>query len=135
MARDLSSPPGKGLDLPQVKLWSAEIVSALVTLHDMNIIHRDLKPENILIDQEGHVVLADFGSSRVLKPPDYTVHGQDGTRNFMVMFEMKTGRVLFDMDDDSLRSNEKISNWLMKKSALLNFERLGVHEPELGKLL
>lgn len=30
-------------------------------MHSRGVIHRDIKPENILIDNEGHIVVADFG--------------------------------------------------------------------------
>ncbi|KAH0788257.1 AGC family protein kinase [Histomonas meleagridis] len=48
----------------QIKLWLAEIVIALKTLHKIGVIYRDLKPENILIDVKGHIKLADFGLSK-----------------------------------------------------------------------
>lgn len=41
--------------------YSAELASGLGFLHGHNIIYRDLKPENILIDNQGHIMLTDFG--------------------------------------------------------------------------
>lgn len=45
------------------RFYSAQIVMAISTLHNMGYIHRDIKPDNILLDKYGHARLADFGSS------------------------------------------------------------------------
>lgn len=50
-----------------VRLYVAEIVLGLEDLHRHKIIYRDLKPENILLNRDGHVCLADFGLSKILK--------------------------------------------------------------------
>jgi serine/threonine protein kinase len=56
-----------------VKLYSAEIVSALEYMFSKGIIHRDLKPENILLAEDYHIKIVrisfilllqiDFGDS------------------------------------------------------------------------
>jgi serine/threonine-protein kinase Psk1 len=46
--------------------YLAEMVLALSHLHDtVGVVYRDLKPENILLDAEGHLLLTDFGLSKV----------------------------------------------------------------------
>ncbi|MFC1560959.1 protein kinase [Candidatus Latescibacterota bacterium] len=49
------------LPVENIVLWGSEICSALSYAHKNDVIHRDLKPENIMIDQNGRVVVMDFG--------------------------------------------------------------------------
>ncbi|KAM6932761.1 ribosomal protein S6 kinase-related protein-like [Lycodopsis pacificus] len=51
----------------EVRLFAAELGSALGFLHDLGIVHRDIKMENILLSDQGHLRLSDFGLSRRLK--------------------------------------------------------------------
>jgi len=46
--------------------YMAEMVLALEHLHrNLGVVYRDLKPENCLLDFEGHLLLTDFGLSKV----------------------------------------------------------------------
>ncbi|KAK3336549.1 kinase-like domain-containing protein [Cercophora scortea] len=51
--------------------YMAEMVLALSHLHDsLGVVYRDLKPENCLLDAEGHLLLTDFGLSKVAVDAD-----------------------------------------------------------------
>ena len=51
--------------------YMAEMVLALSHLHStLGVLYRDLKPENCLLDAEGHLLLTDFGLSKVAVDSD-----------------------------------------------------------------
>lgn len=63
--------------------YLAEMVLALSHLHDeLGVVYRDLKPENILLDSEGHLLLTDFGLSKVATD-DATCNSLLGTVEYM----------------------------------------------------
>ncbi|KAF2097130.1 Pkinase-domain-containing protein [Rhizodiscina lignyota] len=64
--------------------YMAELVLALEHLHrTVGVVYRDLKPENILLDSEGHVLLTDFGLSKVAVDEDDTCKSFVGTFEYM----------------------------------------------------
>lgn len=78
---DLASIMGQESRLGEAKakFFAAEIAVGLGLLHAQGIIYRDLKPENVLIDEQGHVVLTDFGLSKILKPPGCDTEAKTST--------------------------------------------------------
>lgn len=43
----------------------AQIILAIGHLHKKNILYRDLKPENVLFNEDGYLLLADFGLAKM----------------------------------------------------------------------
>jgi serine/threonine protein kinase len=64
--------------------YMAEMVLALEHLHqNIGVIYRDLKPENCLLDSEGHLLLTDFGLSKVSVHEDDRCNSSLGTIEYM----------------------------------------------------
>lgn len=64
--------------------YMAEMVLALEHLHrDLGVVYRDLKPENCLLDCEGHLLLTDFGLSKVAVDEDDKCNSILGTIEYM----------------------------------------------------
>lgn len=63
------------------KFYFLETLSAIAHLHSQKILYRDLKPENIIIDSDGHIRLADYGLSKIMKE-DLT-HSFCGSAEYM----------------------------------------------------
>lgn len=75
-----------------MKIYIAEVVLALEQLHQLGIIYRDIKLENILLDGDGHIVLSDFGLSKILTAEnEYRAHSFCGTLEYMAPEIIRTG--------------------------------------------
>ena len=63
--RSLADVPVGEVDEPQIGMWYDDLREGLAYIHAKGVIHRDLKLENVLIGPDGHVVLTDFGISKI----------------------------------------------------------------------
>ena len=53
------------LEEEYIRQWFTELASAIDYVHAQGIIHRDIKLNNVLLTGDGHIVLSDFGVSRL----------------------------------------------------------------------
>ena len=87
--------------------YMAEMVLALEHLHQtVGVVYRDLKPENCLLDSEGHLLLTDFGLSKVAVDGDYRCRSMTGTLEYSRYFRLQiNASVLFLALQNSLKSH------------------------------
>ena len=106
------------LDETQCCFYASSLVLALEHLHVKGFIYRDLKPENLLLDGRGFLKLADLGLAKhtqrawtLVGTPEYVapevLRGEGATQAVdwwqlgVLIFEMLTGRLPFEADDDA----------------------------------
>ena len=63
--RTLSDVRTDELDEDCVLQWFTEVAAVIDYIHEQGIVHRDIKLGNVLLSSDGHVILSDFGISRL----------------------------------------------------------------------
>jgi serine/threonine protein kinase len=111
---------GKPFALAEVARIYTALCSAIDYAHTRGMVHRDLKPANVMINQEGQIVLTDFGIARILDATQHTRTGaMAGTPSYMspeqgqgkkvdsrsdiyslgvMLYELVTGSIPYDAD-------------------------------------
>jgi len=72
------------LPIPRVRHILREAALALGHAHRRRVVHRDVKPANIMVDDDGRVILTDFGISKAVQSGELTGTGAViGTPHYM----------------------------------------------------
>lgn len=81
----------------------AQVGGALGYAHRHGVVHRDIKPANILLDEEGWVVVTDFGIAKVTEANSLTLTGMSvGTPTYMSPEQCGGGEITGATDQYSL---------------------------------
>ena len=79
------------VDEERIGMWYDDLRAGLAYIHANGVIHRDLKLQNVLIGPDGHVVLTDFGISKIFDAKGDGVQIVDTVRTLV---KVKEGRSL-----------------------------------------
>ena len=63
--------------------YGVQVAHMLSFLHSRNIVYRDLKLENLMVDENGYLVLIDFGSCKVIEEKTELQCSFDGSIDYM----------------------------------------------------
>lgn len=116
---DLASNDQK-FSLPETIRIIRDSANALAYAHKRSMIHRDVKPANLMLNEDGNVVLTDFGIAKIVTSAQFTASGgMVGTPAYMapeqglgeagdersdiyslgvIFYQMLTGRLPYDAD-------------------------------------
>jgi serine/threonine protein kinase len=72
------------LPLTMIRSILLEVTAALDYAHREGVVHRDIKPGNIMVDEEGFVMVTDFGIAKAMQGETLTVTGTTvGTPSYL----------------------------------------------------
>ena len=63
----------------KVTAWFGDLLEGLVFLESHRVVHLDLKLSNLLMDENGRVVISDFGKAVLLEDSSMQLPYQQGT--------------------------------------------------------
>jgi serine/threonine protein kinase/uncharacterized protein YjdB len=110
------------MPIPVVQTILGQVGSALGYAHKHGVVHRDMKPGNVMLDEDGWVVVTDFGIAKVADAEALTqTGGVVGTPAYMSPEQCSGGAVTGASDQYSL--------------GIMAYEMIAGHQPFSGATL
>ena len=107
------------MPIPLVQAVLGQVGNALGHAHKHGVVHRDMKPGNVMLDEDGWVVVTDFGIAKVADAEALTqTGGMVGTPAYMNPEQCAGGEVTGASDQYSL--------------GIMAYEMLAGHQPFTG---
>jgi len=126
------------IETAKVLSWIKQVLSALNYAHQNGVIHRDVKSTNIMLDQHRNAKVLDFGialemssnrltktgvsvgtpyymSPEQIKNPKKIDHRTDVYSTAIVLYEMLTGRLPFDVTKDNDREIDEDEDFYIRR--------------------
>jgi serine/threonine protein kinase len=97
--KDVIYRPNNGLDYDTIKFFSAQLLSGLAALSNLDIMHRDIKPDNLMISEGNVLTIIDFGDACCSSEENLHPQLNPGTIQYRSP-EVLMGSVIYDESVD-----------------------------------
>ena len=116
--------------------YAIDLGKAILYIHNQKVTHRDIKPENVFIDENGVVILGDFGIAHFVDSNLTSVNDWLGNKNYaspeqLLMKNADKITAAADIYAYGLILNELFTK---KKPSGMHFEEISDHYPHLQPL-
>lgn len=136
----------KKLPMPTIKKYMKQLLETMAFMHNMGMVHLDLKPENIMINENGDIVILDFGFACSIIEQKIKCNRIAGTDDYMSP-ELVMARLRLIPSLPDMRAYLESDVWslgimfmeMMEGKPISGFEQivkqLGVHPDSFDELI
>ena len=133
------------LPLPNADFIFKQVLKAIKYLHACGIVHRDIKSSNVLVDNDGNILLCDFGLSGRVNTLDRRTHFGNPIYTGPEVYQTENGSRVYEFDPltdvystallrvETQGGDEAVLRWALHR--LLAFESSRKMQPKMYDLI